>query len=269
MSSLAFLLQIFNKKIKGDNFLLVILYAKFYNCIHMDNSRRNFSIVLVLFLILAAIFFYPSYSKWSAKRAELAVQKSFTNLSRLVLDEHDCPKAITEAKSFLLSNSKATPILSILGACQFDTGSFADAKVTFEKVLSLEPENAAAKNYLKRMEFKDGEVMVTSGEVPINRLQFESAIGANFDDVLTFGKAARKISNIEQYLLASYTTSEKRADVIAALKAKLEATGLPVTVSETDTATIIAAGNDKEIKIIQMSKGNVLITIGMNYQKLQ
>ena len=234
-----------------------------------QNSKIGLGLVAVIILVLI-VFWYPSYKVQNIQNEQkdkLIFDDKVYKLNKLVL-AHECSQVLEEAEAYLSTNADAEQIWSALGACQFDLGKFKDAKDSFQKVLALEPENVAAKNYLKQMEFKTGEIVVTGTETPFDKIEFESRMGLNFDEILTFVKATEKPSNILEYLLASYTTTNSLDNTILFLKDALKKAGMNFTFSGAKTGTIISYGNEKERKIIMLEKKNSLVKVEMNYQKL-
>lgn len=234
------------------------------------NKSLKLGLGLIIVVSALIVFWYPSYKKQSAEKDQMALQNKITELSNLILKDRNCPKVIDGASAFLKTRSDSQEIWSMLGACQFDMGKFDDAKISFEKVLSVDPENVGAKNYLKQMEFKTGEVVVTGTEIPFDKGQFELRIGLNFDNILTFVKAVEKPSNIQEYLLASYTTTKGFDSTISSLKDAFKKANIGFAFSGTNTSAIFSSANAKERKIITIEKGkDGKIKVEMNYQKLK
>ena len=236
---------------------------------------NNFKLVLGLIIIVLALtfFWYPGYKKQSAREAQVALENKITELSNLILKDRNCPKVIDEATAFIKKQGDSEDIWNMLGACQFDLGKFDEARISFQKVLSINPEHVGAQNYLKRMEFKAGEIVVTGTETPFDKTQFESRMGLNFDSILTFVKAVEKPSNIPEYLLASYATTKSFNNTVSSLKDVLKKANIDFTLSETNTGAILSSGSAEEIKIIIIEEikdgGDFFnVKVEMNYQKL-
>ena len=234
------------------------------------SKNSKIAVFVLAFLLLLGFFWYPSYKIRQAEKTKMALGSKENELDQLIVKDHDCSKVVDVATAYLRSNAGSSRVWSALGSCQFDLGKFDDAKVSFQKVLSLDPENVAAKNYLKQMEFKAGEVVVTASETLFDKTQFESRMGLNFDNILTFVKAVEKPSSITEYLLASYTSSKSLNDTVSSLKGALKKANIDFVSSQTSASAIISStNNDKERKIIMIKKvSGPLIKVDMNYQKL-
>ena len=136
----------------------------------INKSKWIFYIVSAgICIILLAFLFYPDQ-----KKIKSTAEQKTTELTRLVLEEHDCPRAIEEANAFLATNSGTTDIWSILGSCEFDSGKFNEAEASFKQVLSMSPTHDAAKTYLKKLEDIKNEIAQTKA----NQAEYEKVTGA-------------------------------------------------------------------------------------------
>ena len=232
----------------------------------MNSNLKTLLGVLLLVVVIA--FVYPWYSKNKTEKEKTLVQNTELELGSLIIKNHDCDAVIEQATVFLRTHSTAEAVWSVLGGCQFDRGMFSDAKISFQKVLSLDPGNIAAQNYLKKLDFKPGAVVVSATEISISQKEFETALGIVTDNTLLFVRAVRKPSNIPDYLSAEYTSRKSYADTIASVKGILTKDKIEFKLSGSDPVSVVSYGNSQETKLIIVEKGtDSTVKVHMNYQR--
>jgi len=228
----------------------------------MSRNLKITIIILITGLISFGVFYIYT------RKSEKLFEDKVAELGKLIIESRDCSRVIIEAEEFLSKQKDATEIWNLLGVCQFDTGQFDEAKASFEKVLSLDSSHEAAQNYLEQItNASPNEVFVTATELPLEKTEFESLLGLNFEGVLSFQKAVRRPSNILEFLVANYTSSGNFASVVLELKEILAKADTDFTVSEMEGGTIFAIGNGSERKIINIEK-NAPVSVTIYYQKL-
>jgi len=191
-----------------------------------------------------------------------------SELGKLVFESRDCKKAISEASAFLGMYPQAAQIWNLKGACEFDLGRFDEARASFQKVLVLDPGHEAAKNYLARLDFQPGQVVVSGTKTSLDRKDFESKLGLNLDGIFSSGEAIERPANIPEYLSASYVSSKNFSDTVAYLKEELEKPGSKFSISEMPEGTVLASASETEQKFFSVAKGSP-VKITIEYQKLR
>src|SRR5207253_1850424 len=106
-------------------------------------------------IIVGGLLWYGNHRQQEALRKR---QTRIFWLGQLIVKEHNCPEAITEASAYVLEDSGSVEIWKMLGACQFDMGKFADAKVSFDHALAIDSTNVGVQTYLKRLEDRQKEI---------------------------------------------------------------------------------------------------------------
>ncbi len=232
------------------------------------NRRIYYIVILVVVIITATVLFYPKYKIWQKNKENLIIQNKISEFSKLIVANHDCKKVLEDAKNFIKTHKDVVEIWSYKGACEFDTMDFNAAKISFQKVLSLNPENEVAKNYLTKMEIKPGEIVLGSEEFSFDETQYKTETGLIFSDILKLEKLVKRQANIPEYLLATYISDQKFDQVVNYLKQELQNKDFHYSTSPSNTQVIFAKMNDQELIIIKVDKKSPVSVI-INYQKLK
>ncbi len=234
------------------------------------NSRPEFIFVLIVILILV-FFGYPKYKAEQAYKAKLALDNKAYQLGQLVLVNHDCATVINEAKAFLKIQDRAEPIWNVLGACQFDTGKFDDAKVSFQKVLSFNPNNQGAKTYLNILSKPPSTTVVQLKSLSKNN--FESISGLKFDEKKLYFNNAGERSDSPSTYYASVTyiapTENSFSQTRSYLKEQLTKIGLTLKqVGDDASHTVLSATAKNQIYYFTVIKGSP-VKVVIDYTKLK
>lgn len=180
------------------------------------------AVILIIGLISFGVFYINS-----RKSNSKILEDEIVELGSLVVESRDCGRVIEEAEAFLVKRKDAAEVWNFLGVCQFDIGKFEEAKVSFEKVLSLNPEHEGAKNYLALIKPEPGRTLISQTELnklQLTRAEFESKIGVSLDDpALTFEKARLFLTDeapqeVLESAFAVYSSSKSRAQTLEYLK---------------------------------------------------
>ena len=138
----------------------------------MNTSRNYFYTVLVLaVLILGGYGFYH----YEVKKEASIVNTELSTLQKLFVNKK-CSEIVTEATTFLENHKDAVDIWNIKASCEYDLGKFADAKISFAKVMALRPDSPTAKKYLG--------LMVSPDDLPAQSLSSKGLILKNYGDKL-------------------------------------------------------------------------------------
>ncbi len=234
----------------------------------MHENTKTILVILSLILVATlAVFGYPKYKIWKETKENLAINEKAFELNRLIVESHDCKKVLAEAATLVKIYNKAEPIWIYKGACEFDTMDFAAAKISFQKVLALNPENEVAKNYLAKMEIKPGEIVLSAQELPFDQTLYETETGLKFSDPLHLDKVVSRPASIPLYLTATYSSPKKFDAVVAYLK-KILPEGYHFNLLRNNTYAIFDKGDDGKLVIIKVERtSSVIVTV--NYRKLK
>src|SRR3989344_4999314 len=220
-------------------------------------------VIIVIFAAVLAVSWYPQYFKNRQAAQTSTENDEYSRVSKLIL-EQNYEQAIKAAQSFLALHPKSAEIWHLKGAAEYSAGLFADAKISFENVLTIDPKHEASRNYLRQLDISPNEVVVTAREAFISQEDFESRMQVDFAGILNFEKAVKKTSNIPEYLTATYVSGANFANTVSALHDRLKDDGY--NISELAEATVFSEGNSSEIKIIVVEKTSRQVIV--NYQKL-
>jgi tetratricopeptide (TPR) repeat protein len=230
----------------------------------MQRNKIILAIVILAAALVAVLWWYPKAMEEKQRQRESAVQQ----LSSRIVTDRDCNAALDEAVAFLQKDSQAAGVWNLKGACEFDLGLFAEARMSFEQVLALNPDHEAAKNYLEQLDFSPGEVVVTAAETPVSQAEFESRLGLGLNGILSFESAVKKPSNIPEYALATYSSEASFAGTVAALESELEEAGGEFNLSEGEGEAILASASETERKVIMIQSDDP-VRVFINYQRLE
>ncbi len=113
----------------------------------------------------------------------------------------------------------------ILGIKQFEEGKFGTAKTIFEAVLTIDPANDLAKNYLQKIAKPPLEPLVTSEPTPLEVIQADSAVWPFYLEGLKFmrDKEYQKAIDTWAQVLKAYPNSPHTANNIVQARLRLEA----------------------------------------------
>jgi len=87
-------------------------------------------------------------------------QQTLEVIKEIIITQKDCKTTLPKLANFLKENPRYAEAWQFLGVCQFQTGDWTAAKISFEKALVLDPEMDAPENYLK---------IINSGVKPVKR----------------------------------------------------------------------------------------------------
>jgi hypothetical protein len=227
--------------------------------------RRSVLIIVVILLaILAMVFITKPMSE--ERQAALVAEKRL-ELEQLVFAKK-CAEVVAEAETFVSRHDDATDIWHLKGACEFDLWEFDEAKLSFGKVLELDPEHQAALKYLDTIE--NGGLMISSSEEPISQSEYESMTGLTLaTGTLTLDKAVQRPSNISSYLVADYTSTKDFANTVLFLEEEFGSyEDWSVSTSESSEETVISVTDDDMSFLIfaSINESNP-VTVSITYQK--
>ena len=234
----------------------------------MKKSSRIILIIVALVILLFISYKHSLYKNGQFQGSKIDLNNEISLLQSLIVNNHDCGQVI-QRTTFYISNGVNVPeIWNLLGVCQFDIGKLSEAKVSFQKVLSLEPKNEPAKRYLERLNMSQGAIMVFANTDSVNQTQFEKELGLKLGGVLTFKGAVKKASNIPEYILATYSSSKNFTDTVSFLSEELKKSNLQLSTSKLAEGTVISSFSSEEQKIFSVLKGSP-VKVKIEYFKLK
>jgi len=170
----------------------------------------------------------------------------------------------------LSENGDSAQIWNLLGICQFDMGKFSEAKISFEKVLSLNSSHEGAKNYLEVIEQMTAQgtgTVLAASQIDLNQTDFEAIANLKFVN-LTFNSAFEKPANIPKHVVGKYTSNTTFNNTASYISNELTKKNLAFSTSTAQSKAGFAFGNENELTSILVEGGtNVLVTI--TYQKIK
>lgn len=218
----------------------------------MNKKTEEIALLVVSTAVAVAmiVFWYPKYQAQKAAREATVVADKAWELDQLILKDRDCAKVIESSALFLKTHSEAVQIWNLKGVCEFDLGKLDEAKASFEKVLSLDPNSESAKNYLERLNPKPGEIVVTGPVVILSQTDFESAVGLTLPEKnFQFIEAdMRTASDSSEHFSAVYRSTESYGRAVSLLKSALEKTTAKFTTQVFDGATVFMIASETEQK---------------------
>lgn len=236
----------------------------------MNKKVEIVSAVLGLTIaVVGFIFWYPKYQAKKVAREALVVADKVRELDKLILKDRDCARVMEISASFLKTRPGAIEIWHLQGACEFDLGKFDEARASFEKVLTLNPNHEAAKNYMERLNPKPGEIVVTGPVAILSRTDFESAIGFELGEKdWQFVQAEKRTGpDSSEHFSAVYTSTESYGRAVSLLKSALEKTTAKFTTPVTDGATVFAIAFETEQKTLTVIN-NSPVQLVVKYLKI-
>src|SRR3989344_3840714 len=115
-------------------------------------SKKQIIIFLIITTIGAAVFFIVQKPGKQPEPSpdNTPAEEKLATLQQLVLAQK-CDEALRQASAYVKDHDSAVDIWHMKGVCEHDLGQFDSAKASFQKVLAINPEYDAAKNYLKNL----------------------------------------------------------------------------------------------------------------------
>ncbi len=199
----------------------------------MENKKNLLIILGVALIIAVAVFLFLNRNKDEETKQ---ISDKTLALKQTMVEKKCSPEIIAEATKFLEDYPEASDVWVIKGTCEFDLGKFDEAKISFEKVLSLEPNNVSAKNHLELLTQKQGRQVLNDANISqyqISRQDFESRLKITIDPkLLSFKDAIKRPieTGITEYIAANYEFLQSTSAVKQALKKSLAAAHLNYTI---------------------------------------
>ena len=174
---------------------------------------------LVIVVALALVFLFVKYENLVKKIDDPSMaQKKYLELSKLVLEKRDYGTVIKETNTYLAAHPNDEKMLYLNAVSKFDTQKFDEAKLVFQKIISLNPDNKSAKKYLEILASGPNQIIVSEEglkKLALTKEEFEDIIKVNLDNkILIFSKAQHQPENSGyKSIYAVYTFSQKPSEI--------------------------------------------------------
>jgi tetratricopeptide (TPR) repeat protein len=214
--------------------------------------------LIILIIILAAGlalggFFWFKHQQTVQKETKALNLKKLEEIKKLIIGDPKCSEALPELEQLLKSDPKNTDAWSFKGVCEFQSNKFSDAKASFQKALSINPELPGPKNYLAFM--GNAENASTPSLPAINQENFESEFKGLIDFTnLTFIEATDRSNGLGKYYFGKYSSTLTTTNLSANLITSFKKSKIILKDSETD---------QKNSKILTGSAGEKLYTLSI------
>ena len=189
-------------------------------------SKSFKTILIIIFLVIVAgltVSWYPNYQNQRNKKQEITAEQKYAELSNLVTTTHDYAAVIKETDAYLNQHPDDEKMLYLNAVSKFDTQKFDEARVLFQKIIALNPDNQAAKNYLEILKPETGKVLVTEEglkQLQLSKQEFEAILNVVLDEkLLVFVKAERHPdSGVAEYVSGLYKTTKSKQEILTYIK---------------------------------------------------
>jgi len=119
----------------------------------LEKPKRKIDFKLLGIILLVVVVFSFYYFQDKLQRIEPKQIKEsnelINELQILATRSHDYEQCLLKANEILAKDQSNKDAWQWKGACEFGLRKFSDSKTSFEKLLTLDPQNAGAKNYLE------------------------------------------------------------------------------------------------------------------------
>ena len=234
----------------------------------MKKGLKIALILAILAIIVAAVFL----QKKNTAQKQMAAQAEYLYLSRLMVEKHDYTTIISETEKYLQKDPNNLKMLYLNGASKFALGQYPEAQEVFTKILSLDPQNEPAKNYLEILKPVPGKTIMTQEQakaLELTKSEFEAKIQLTFDSsVLGFSKASPlKIESVAESYGGVYVYLKSYEDSVKYLKNKLKNLNPQISEQSDSISFFINQDNGNKQITISLSKTNKAVSIG--YTKIK
>jgi len=156
------------------------------------NTSTKYALYILIGLVVLGFTGFLGYKIYSESKLEkFRVHTEQTQvLKDLIVNKKDYISGLAMAEVQITQNDSNIDAWLWKGVSEFQLRKYPEAKVSFQKALSLDPQSLPAKNYLELLG-SNSNVVISQESDSISRVSFESRLGVAFDPkVLTFLQAA-------------------------------------------------------------------------------
>lgn len=218
-----------------------------------SKSKKSIVVAIFVLIVLTLGVFYAQKMGWfdlSLKQQGPSTLDKITKFQELA-KQKNYDACITEAQSQIQNEPGNVLAWQWQGICQFESGKYTDAKTSFEKILTLDPNNQPAKTYLKIMGPNPDQTMTKT----LSLQDFETQTGLgfsssdlNFDRGLTVPPSTSQVKNLVTTFKSILSAKQANDYLVKYLKAQ-----------SYNVQTTVAQGYYK----INASKGKTKISINV------
>jgi len=214
--------------------------------------KKRIIIALIIAVVIVLAAFY--LAKRSAQKLDQARGEGLAHIQTALDEDKDCAAVLPEIKAYLGKRPADIDVWHAKGICEFESGKYEEAKQSFERVLALEPDNGAAKNYLSLLN-EEGVSRNVSRD-GLSQGQFEEVLGFGLPAAFEFQNA--KSFPIEEQLKSvsgDYTTALAGGQAVAALKNFL---------AKSDLAYIVREGGSEDVVVYDINSAGKIVSVFIN-----
>lgn len=161
--------------------------------------KVRFRIITMAILVAVGIFLFIL-----TRKSDQAMLNDINELQVLTTSSKDYSLCLDKANTAVKKYSSNKDVWQWKALCEFQLGNFPESKLSFEKLLALDPENEVAKNYLKIL--NSGSKLIHVEKDGISQEEVESLAGFKIDPKILRFEQALKVPiglNTEQTFLSS------------------------------------------------------------------
>ncbi len=231
-----------------------------------QKNKRQLVLIVAVAIILVAIITQGWWIKYISPQKNLG-QPPADQLQVLTMQYKDYQLCLDKAKLFVEKDPSNKDIWQWKALCELGLGKFSDSKISFEKVLSLDPGNEVAKHYLKDL---NSGTIVNVQKDKISEQDFE----LNLD--FTIGPGTLRFEQAldiplgstagAYFISAQYSTSQTFSKVMAYIDGKLKSASLKYSQVKDNNRTSYTVTGKKQpvnyvISVFHLSPVKVTIDV--------
>lgn len=191
-------------------------------------------VVFILFLFFSSLIKLPQ---------DLTSEEIIGNIQQLAINDRNYESSLQLAGDLTQDDPSNADAWHWKGISEFELERYDEAKISFQRVISIDPEHNAAKNYLKILDENSFEATTS-----LSHEEFESLIKINFDqDILTFIDASSTPNDqYTVFISAVYESDGLLEDIQDYLEDMINEKGFQAEINDSDDSISIAGIKDKE-----------------------
>lgn len=240
------------------------------------NTSTKYALYILIGLVVLGLTAFFGYKIYSQSRLEKVIMHTEQTqaLKDLIINKKDYVAGLAMAEAQIAENDSNIDAWLWKGVSEFELGKYPEAKISFQKALSLDSESLPAKNYLELI--GSGEnVVITKESDMINRVSFESYLGVAFDPkILTFLQATPlPAEEGMEFITGSYYSSRSFNEIHAYVKNLVFPEGVTASAQYAkSTSTVVyekknTAKNTSYFVSVDTKGDKVMVIISLNKAK--
>lgn len=236
------------------------------------SPRTKISYIVFAVIIIAAvvaIIFFVVPRKPSAD----VLNQRLEEIKNLAVTQKNCEAALPKAKDLVKQAPEMIEAWDWKGVCEFQLGKFDEAKATFHKVLTLDPRDKPAHNYLNILA-SGGTLTNAKVSGALTGDDIESRLGVRFDPGhFTFLRAVPIPPNEQfvEFISATYISSSSLNVALQYVKDLLLSNNISYTVKQDDSqAVVYVTPTDTKVTYainITRNQGGTIMSVSFNKRK--